>query len=107
MEKVIFQEKVLDFLDKLVFTLFEKGYFGFKESAIEYVYNITFFAKDFIPKNIHKTTSLPLKYLGSYYVAFQANPNTTWYIFFEKELNQYIVTNILNNHQPETRFLNL
>lgn len=107
MEKVILQEKVLNYLEELVFKLFEQEYFGFKESAFEYVYNIVYFAKEFIPKNIHKDTPVHLKHLGSYFVKHKANNNTAWYIFFEKNDKQYIVTGILNNHQPEAQFLNL
>ncbi len=107
LEKVILQKEVLDFLEELIFKLFEKDYFGFEESAVEYVFNILYFAKKSIPNNNHKTSPFALQKFGSHYVTYQANNHTSWYIFFERNAEQYIVTGILNNHQPETRFLNL
>jgi hypothetical protein len=67
-EKVILQKEVLDYLEELVYVLFENEYFSFKESAFEYVSKIICFAKDFIPENPHKTTPLELQKFGTYYV---------------------------------------
>lgn len=106
LEKVIFQKTVLDFFEELVFVLFEKDYFTFEENAVEYVANIVNFSKHIIPKNIHKTSPSTLRKYGSHYIIYQANNNTSWYIFFEKNSNRYIVTAIFNNHQPEIQFLN-
>jgi hypothetical protein len=36
LEKIIYKQEVRDFLTELIFTLFEKEYFGFKESAEVY-----------------------------------------------------------------------
>jgi hypothetical protein len=36
-EKVIFEKEVLDYFDDLVFALFKEEYFGFPESAQNYV----------------------------------------------------------------------
>jgi len=105
LEKVIFGEEVLDYFDNLVFTLFEKDYFGFPESAENYANNIS----EFIFSNIftfpHKKTPKPLKYLGSEYIFYKANARTTWYIFFEKRNQNYLITGILNNYSEEIKEL--
>jgi len=46
--KVIFRRNVSDYLDKLIFVLYENEYFGFKESAKDYVQKIY----DFIEYNL-------------------------------------------------------
>ncbi|MES2238724.1 MAG: hypothetical protein V4497_00540 [Bacteroidota bacterium] len=101
--KVIITPTVIDFLDDLVRILFRKEYFGFIESAEDYVSKIY----DGIDENIrltsHKTTPSKLKYLGSNYIFYKLNQRTTWFIFFKKQNNNYLITGILNNHCEEAK----
>ena len=66
--KVIFTPYVIDFLDDLVRVLYKKEYFGFIETAEEYVLKIY----DAVPENIklspHKSTLKNLQHLGSNYI---------------------------------------
>ncbi len=48
--KIVFQHNVVDFLDELLFVLYEENYFSYKSSAYEYVLKIA----DFIEYNIEK-----------------------------------------------------
>ena len=103
--KVIFTPYVIDFLDDLVRVLYKKEYFGFIESAEEYVSKIY----DAVPENIkvstHKLTPKNLKYLGSNYIFYKANNRTTWYVFFEKMNQKFLITGIINNHCEEAKEL--
>lgn len=105
MEKVIFEKVVLEYFDALVFSLFEDEYFGFPESAQKYVDKIV----DFIISNIstfpHKRTPSTLQHLGSNYIFYNTNSRTTWYIFFEKGNQNYLITRIVNNYSIEAKEL--
>ena len=101
--KVVFTPHVIDFLDDLVRVLYKKEYFGFIETAEEYVLKIY----DAVPENIklstHRLTPKNLKYLGSNYIFYKSNNRTTWYIFFEKKNQNYLITGIINNHCEEAK----
>lgn len=105
MEKVIFGKEVLNYFDNLVFTLFEKDYFGFRESAENYVNNISEFVYFNILTFPHKKTPKSLRHLGSDYIFYKPNTRTTWYVFFEKRNQNYLITGILNNYSEEVNEL--
>lgn len=85
MEKVIFKDKVLDYLDELVYTLFKEEYFSYSENAQLYVDKIVDFIILGINSFPHKITPQKLQYLGSNYIFYKSNNRTTWYVFFEKK----------------------
>ena len=66
--KVIFTPHVIDFLDDLVRVLHKKEYFGFIETAEEYVSKIYDAVTDNIKLSSHKLTPKTLKYLCSNYI---------------------------------------
>ncbi|OXA96195.1 hypothetical protein [Flavobacterium hercynium] len=105
MEKVIFKNAVLEYFDDLVFTLLKNEYFGFAESAQNYVDKIV----DFIILNIsnfpEKKTPKALQYLGLNYIFYKPNNRTTWYVFFEKRDQNYLITGITNNYCSEAKEL--
>lgn len=105
MEKVIFTASVLEYFDNLVFNLFEEEYFGFPESAREYVDKIVTFVLLSISNFPSKETPKPIKYLGTNYIFYKANNRTTWYIFFEKRERNYLITAIINNNSIEVVYL--
>ena len=103
--KVIYTPKVIDFLDNLVRILYKEEYFGFIESVEDYVSKIYDAISEIIKLDIYKTTPKSLHYLGSNYVFYKANNRTTWFVFFEKQHNKYLITSILNNHCEEAKDL--
>ena len=105
MEKIIFTDAVLKYFDNLVFTLFEEEYFSFYESTENYVHKIVDFVLESISNFPHKETPKSIKYLGSNYIFCKTNSRTTWYIFFEKKNQNYLITKILNNNSPEAKEL--
>lgn len=103
--KVIITPKVIDYLDDLVRILYKEEYFGFIQSAEDYVLKIYDALDENIKLNTHKLTPQKLKYLGSNYIFYKSNKRTTWYIFFEKKNRNYLVTGIINNHCEEAKDL--
>lgn len=107
MGKIIIQylREVEGYLNELSYLLFQKEYFGFLESSFDYVDNLI----DFIEYNLaifpYKKTPENLIELGSKYIFYKANANTTWYIFFENYDNRFIVTYITNNYSEIVQFL--
>lgn len=105
MEKVIFKDRVLDYLDELVYTLFKEEYFSYSENAQLYFDKIVDFVILGINSFPHKSTPQKLQYLGSNYIFYKSNKRTTWYVFFEKKENNYLITGIINNHCEEAKEL--
>jgi hypothetical protein len=105
LEKIIFETRVLEYLDELVYTLFKKEYFSYSENAKRYVDKIVDFIILEISNFPHKLTPKPLQYLGSNYIFYKANAHTTWYVFFEKQNNSFLITGIINNHCEEAKEL--
>ena len=101
---VIFLPKVLEYLDDLVFILFEKQYFSDLESSISYVDDLIDDIKTTLPIRSRKTASPYFdKYgEGMYYTVFKKNRRTSWYPFFkiyeENGERFYQVRYIANNH---------
>lgn len=98
MGKVIVLESVNDKLNSLVLILFENGYFGFVESALNYVEKIHVFILS-IPNQQHYQTNNPR--FGAYYSKFKPNKNTTYYITFDIIEDYYFVQNVITNHTPD------
>jgi hypothetical protein len=98
--KIIYHKQVIDCLNELVDILYEQNYFGFKESAYDYV--------DWIFNRIENNIAvLPPKaapeYFSKYgknlyYISLKKNNQTTWYIFFHHETDLFHVRYISNNH---------
>lgn len=95
---------MVTYLDELVRVLYEKEYFGFIDSAINYVVGLYEFIEA-IPREIHKKSPLVLAKYGTYYSFYNSTSRTTWYLFFEKKNKNYIITGILNNHCEEAKHI--
>lgn len=97
---VIILPEVAEYLDELTNVLYNKGYFGFIESAKDYTDRLT----DYIVDNIsHKTKHKAPRYFNRYgkemyYITFKPNQRTTWYIFFQIREDRYLIRYITNNH---------
>ena len=64
---------LIDFLDDLVRVLYKKEYFGFIETAEEYVSKIYDVVPDNIKLSTHKLTPKRLKHPGSNYIFYKPN----------------------------------
>ena len=101
---VIILPEVLEYLDDVVFILFEKQYFSYLETSIRYVDDLIDNIKKTLPTRLHKPAT---PYFDKYgedmeYAVFKKNRRTSWYAFFETyEKNGeifYLVRYIGNNH---------
>ena len=107
MEKIniLISDDAALYLDDLVKILYNKDYFGFIESAELYMFRIY----EFIDQNIQyfpsKVRPNELYGYGENYIFYKINPRTTWYIFFQKSDNNYLVTQVINNHCQEAKYL--
>ena len=97
---VIIKQEVLDYLDELTMVLFVENYFRFVESAEDYVEEIFDFIMTIPTQISYDITNEKSRYYNKNlrYCRYRANRHTTWFIFFEKRANRYIVKHIENNH---------
>lgn len=103
--KIFYKPDVALFLNELIYILYKENYFSYLENAINYKDKIIDFIESNIAKFPHKNTPLPIHSLGSKYLFYHSNSRTTWYIFFEYEEDQYLITYITNNHSEIVKFL--
>lgn len=102
---IIFAKEVINYFDDLIFTLFKKEYFVYIEFVEDYVDRIIDFIEQNLEQTSPKNTPLQIHHLGSKYIFYKANQRTTWYIFFEKKEENYLITYITNNHSIEAKCL--
>jgi len=98
--EVRFSHSVRIYLSELIQVLYDEGYFGFEEKANEYVDDLI----DDIVNNIErKQKKLAPDYFSKYgtnmyYMKYNRNRNTTWYVFFNYADGVYLIRYIGNNH---------
>lgn len=92
-------------MNTLVDVLFEKEYFAFKEDSMVYVGKLIEYIEINIDRIQPKITPKKIKSKGNYYLNYQPNKKTTWYVLFERRERQYLVTYIFNNHCKEAKYL--
>lgn len=103
--KLAYTSHVISYLDDLVRVLYKNDYFGFIETAEEYVLNIYDFVSGNIKSSQHRITPKRIQYLGSNYIFYKVNKRTTWFIFFERQNENFLITGILNNHCEDANVL--
>ncbi|WP_462218931.1 hypothetical protein [Ferruginibacter sp.] len=98
MEKVRLAPELAYQLNDLIDVLFIAEYFGFKQTAIDYVTDIENFIYT-IPNQKHKICKN--KKHGIYFCKYKRNHHTTWYIIFDKVNEFYLIKYITNNHTTD------
>jgi hypothetical protein len=90
----------LIFFDGLFDLLIDKGYFSFYETSAKYLENLIQFTENNIETFPHKKAPVYFSKYGNdlFYITYERNPQTTWYIFFEKGEDFYFIKHITNNH---------
>ena len=112
MNRVIFIPEVRQYYQSLIPTLYEKGYFSYREDARKYVKELIYDIKTNLPGKFKRPAP---QYFsdrygkGLYYAVFQVkNKRTQWYAFFRiytKDGNTYYqVRYISNNHKDAQHF---
>ena len=99
-KEIKFDEVALSFLEELADILLIKEYFSFVETADAYIDDIVYFVVDNIHTLPHKPAPPYFVKFGKnlFYIPYNRNKNTTWYIFFEKTTHHFLIRHITNNH---------
>jgi hypothetical protein len=102
--KVLFLPEIENYLFELTDILYQKEYFGFKESAVKYVTSL----EDDIRQNLFSKIKRPAPpFFSRYgkkllYSVFTKNKTTQWYVFFnvyqDNEETIFVIRYISNNH---------
>ncbi len=108
MEEVIvnYTKFVQIYFDDLIEELFNQDYFIYRENAISYVEKFVFHINDSIHKLPHRKSPKSLLKHGDFYIFYNSNPRTTWYIFFSKKNSTYLIKHISNNHNMDSSLIN-
>jgi hypothetical protein len=102
--RIIFLPEVLEYFNELATILYEKEYFGFEESALQYVDDLLTDIKTTLSSKQKKTAPLYFERygVGMSYITIRKNKNTQWYVFFVtyKYNNEIVclIRHISNNH---------
>lgn len=98
--KVVFAADVEEDLYDLIGILIEKGYLGTYLFAISYVEELIIYIQRNIHLKLKKKAPVFFERYGKdmFYITYQRNLNTTWYIFFSVMEDIYFVKHITNNH---------
>jgi len=108
--KVVVTQEVYEFLEKLVMTLHEQGYFAFEENARKYVDELYDDITQTLPTRLKKPA--PSHYdkygIGLYYALFKKSKRTSWYAFFrmyQKDDEIYYQVRYIGNNHTEAQNL--
>ncbi len=102
--RVLFLPEVSQqFLD-LAEILYDKGYMGFLDDAVDYSESLFREIQTTLPFKVHREAPSWFDRFGKNmsFASFRKNPHTTWYVFFNVyevgEESVYLVRYISNNH---------
>ena len=98
--RVVFAPEVEEDLYGLIKILVEKEYLGTYPFAISYVEELIADIQQNIHSKLKKKAPAFFERYGKdmYYITYQRNSNTTWYIFFSVIGDTYFIKYITNNH---------
>jgi len=100
MKEIKYHKNVLIFFDELMDILIEEGYFSFYEYSANYIEDLVNYVKDNITIKNHKPAPAYFSKYGSnmFYITYNSNKRTTWYILFQKTNSLFFIRYITNNH---------
>jgi hypothetical protein len=109
MTKVKYHKVVLLFLDELMDILIEKEYFSYYEYSAQYIEDLVLYIEKNIDLRQHKKAPCYFSKYGDelFYITYQRNKQTTWYILFQKAGQNFFVRHITNNHSAESQYFNV
>ena len=102
--KVLFLPEVRKYFEELSVILYQKEYFGFFESALQYADELFSEIENNLPNSSKKVAPQYFEKYGKciFYATFKRNRNTSWYIFFNiyhtRGETVFFVRYISNNH---------
>lgn len=102
--KVVALPEVRLYLKELIQILYDKDYFSFEDSAIQYVEELLHDIQTSLPIRVKRPAPIYFNRYGNnmYYAIFKKNKQTQWYVFFniysEDDETIYLIRFISNNH---------
>jgi len=105
--EIVFSKNVEIYLNELMLLLFEKGYFSFPSFAKQYVDALVLY----IEKNVGMIQGrIAPDFFNRFgknmkYITYRSNTNTTWYVFYQKCENIFLIKHISNNHVSAQYFV--
>lgn len=100
--RVLFLPEVEEYLFELAEILYQNEYFGFKESATQYIRNLVVEIMTSLPNKQKKVAPDYFSKYGKdmFYTNFKRSKNTQWYVFFTvyEEEQVYLVRYMGTNH---------
>jgi hypothetical protein len=108
LEKIVTYSNFFNnYLTDLIDVLFFEDYFSYVENAENYAIKLRFEIDNYIDFKQHHFSPKKLKIYGEYYITVSLNKRTTWFVFFDKKDNRFLVQFITNNHTEDSEILNL
>lgn len=101
-----YHNEVEIYLERLIEVLYKKQYFGFEDSAFEYVLKIYLFIEQKLLILNHKKSPNQLISKGEFYITYESSHHTSWYIFFDKQELDIVITYISNNFDETMSVIN-
>lgn len=104
MKRVLFLPEVVNQFLELAEILYQKGYLGFKEVAIDYSEQLFKDIQTNLPQKVKKDAPSYFKRYGNeiFYSSFSKNKHTTWYVFYSIHEQEgetiFLVRHLGNNH---------
>ena len=101
---ILFLPEVVNQFLELSEILYDKGYLGFKDDAINYSEQLFKDIQTYLPFKVKKDAPSYFKRYGNnlYYSSFSKSKNTTWYVFYsihkEDDKTIFLVRYLGNNH---------
>ena len=102
--RVLFLPEVVDQFLELAEILYDKGYLGFKDAAIEYSEQLFRDIQTNLHHKVKKGAPSYFKRYGTdlFYSAFRRNKHIVWYVFYSVHNLDgetiYLVRHLTNNH---------
>ena len=102
--KVLFLPEVVDQFLELAEVLYDKGYLGFKDAALEYSEQLFGDIQANLPIKVKKGAPIYFERYGKdlFYSSFKRNKHTVWYVFYSVHdlcgETVYLVRYLTNNH---------
>lgn len=106
MEKVVVYSKDIEnYLNDLIDILFYQDYFSYIENAETYVENLKDEIENYIDIKQHYNSPRNLIHFGKQFMVVSLNNRTSWYIFFDRKDNRFLIQFITNNHSEDSKNL--
>lgn len=102
--KIVALPEVREYFKELISILYKENYFGYEESAIEYVESLFDEIEKSLPIRTKRRAPNYFSRYGEnlYYAVFKKSKATQWYVFFTIYADQneqiYLIRYVSNNH---------